>query len=525
MKQGVFKYIFVLSFIILLIITYVVFYSKEDSKSEVEDKVSTTSNLITNLRLGIAELDTLNPILTNNKNVKEISRLIFEPLLTVKDDYGLEYVLAKEIAKEDNLTYIITLRNDVKWQDGTTFTSQDVKFTIDMIKNKAYSSYSSNLQYVDRLDIIDENTIKITLSQEVEFFEYNLTMPIISNNYFNGEDIETSEKNNAPMGTGIFKFSVNENGVLKFVPNALYWNSQKKPLLTEIDVNIYDSIGNMYAAFKSGYIDIMEVDSKNIQTYIGSLGYTKVDIPERDVTFLSFNTGFDVLADSRTRKAIAFYIDKANLMANVGNGYLQTNFLLPSNSWFYDTKLDTVYLESHTADGLLTEAGWVYQNNRWQNSEGKILKFSIIVDANHPDKVNAANVIANQLANHGIEVSVRQETTEGFANAFNNKSYECIIAGIHTGFSPKVTALFNTNNLANYNSENLNTILSDIKSTTDYTKQKANYSRLYDEYLNSFPYIFLYRSTSSVVYNQTLCGKISPNSYSMFYNIEKWYRQ
>lgn len=382
MKQGVFKYIFVLGFIILLIITYVVFYSKGSTTEKIEDKVSTTSNLITNLRLGIAELDTLNPILTNNKNVKEISRLIFDSLVTVKNDYGLEFVLANGIAKENNTTYILTLRDNVKWQDGSSFTAQDVKFTIDTIKN-INCSYSSNLKYIDWLEIIDEHTIKIILSQEVDFFEYNLTMPIISNNYYNGEDFRNTDKNNYPMGTGMFKIASNENGLVKLVPSEFYWNSAKKPLLTEIDINIYDSIGNMYAAFKSGYIDIMEVDSKNIQTYIGSLGYTKVDIPERNVVFLSFNTDVDILSDSRTRKAIALYIDKANLMANIGNGYVQTNFLVPSNSWIYNTKLDTVYLENQ-ADNLLTESGWVYQNNRWENAENKILTFSIIVNRKLP---------------------------------------------------------------------------------------------------------------------------------------------
>ena len=250
MKQGVFKYIFVLGFIILLIITYVVFYSKDTSKDEIKDKVSTTSNLITNLRLGIAELDTLNPILTNNKNVKEISRLIFDSLVTVKDNYSLEFVLASGIAKEDNLTYILTLRKDVKWQDGTNFTAQDVKFTIDTIKN-INCSYSSNLQYIDGLEIIDESTIKIKLYQEVEFFEYNLTMPILSSNYYNGEDVVNSQKNNVPMGTGMFKFASNENGLLVLAPNEQYWNTEKKPLLTEIDINLYDTVGNMYAAFKS----------------------------------------------------------------------------------------------------------------------------------------------------------------------------------------------------------------------------------------------------------------------------------
>ena len=64
-----------------------------------------------------------------------------------------------------------------------------------------------------------------------------------------------------------------------------------------------------------------------------------------------------------------------------------------------------------------------------------------------------------------------------------------------------------------------------IKSTQDYSSQIENYNLIYDEYLNDFPYLFLYRETDLVVYNQTLCGKINPNSFSIFYNIEKWYRQ
>ena len=140
MKQGVFKYIFVLAFIVLLIITYIVFYDDEEETNTVQDQTSTVSTLITDLRLGISEFDTLNPLVTNNKNVKEISRLIFDSLVTVSSNYGLEYGLATEIAKSDNLNYIITLREDVKWQDGTDFTAQDVKFTVDTIKNNFASS-------------------------------------------------------------------------------------------------------------------------------------------------------------------------------------------------------------------------------------------------------------------------------------------------------------------------------------------------------------------------------------------------
>lgn len=525
MKQGVFKYIFVLAFIILLIITYIVFYDKNDKTSGVQDQTSTTNTLITDLRLGIAEYDTMNPIVSNNKNVKEISRLIFDSLISVSNNYGIEYGLATEIAKADNLTYILKLREGVKWQDGSDFSAQDVKFTIDKIKKEpnVNSSYASNLQYLSDLEIIDSYTIKFSLSQEVEFFEYNLTMPILSSNYFSNEDFVSSEKNNTIIGTGMFQISEVGEKVFKLVPNPYYWNNNKTPLLTEIYINLYENIGEMYTAFKSGYIDIIDITAIGIEAYIGSLGYTKVDYAEREVTFLSFNTQNELFLDSRTRKAISLYLDKSNILANLGSGYMQTNFVIPSNSWIYDSRLDAT--SNSVADSLLTECGWNYMNNRWTNSDGRILSFSITVDNTKQDRVIAANVIASQLANHGIEVIIKEENGSIYENDFNNRNYEVLLSGIKTGYSPKITPFFNNNNLALYSTDKITQILNDIRNTTDYAIQQENYKKLYDEYLNDFPYIFLYRETDSIVYNQTLCGRITPNSYSIFYNIEKWYRQ
>ena len=77
--------------------------------------------------------------------------MIFDSLITISSDYKFEYSLASEISKSDELTYIIKLREDVKWQDGSNFTAQDVKFTIDIIKNLGPNClYFSNLNNVSR---------------------------------------------------------------------------------------------------------------------------------------------------------------------------------------------------------------------------------------------------------------------------------------------------------------------------------------------------------------------------------------
>lgn len=524
MKQGVFKYFFILGFIVLLIITYVVFYNNNDSSTQIQDQTSTASNLITDLRLGVAEFDTLNPIITNNKNMKEVSRLIFDSLLVVDPDYSIKSCLATEIAKSGDLTYIIKLRENVKWHDGTDFTAQDVKFTIDMIKNNYPNSvYAQNLQYVNSLNVVDSNTITIGLSQEVEFFEYNLTFPIVSSKYFENADFEDVNKNNSIVGTGMFKIEQKSENSIKLVKNEDYWDKDKDSLLKEINITLYSSIGEVYNAFKGGYIDIMNITIDNVEDYIGNLGYKKIYYETRNLDFLAFNTQNDVLSDPNVRKAIAYLIDKQNMISNLGNGYKSEDFLFTASNWLYDNRLSISY-NSDEATNILVEDGWTHTNGGWFK-EGKLLSFSITVDANNQTRMTCANVIKSQLEGFGIPVSIREVTTSNYYNSLTNKNYDAIISGIVTGFSPKISTLFSGDNLANYNNDRVNEIIESSKNTGDLDTLKNNYLEIYDIYLNEFPYIFLYRKTNFVVCSQTLCGNVTPSPYEIFYNVDKWYRQ
>lgn len=152
-----------------------------------------------NLRLGISNLDNLNPIISKNQNIQDVSKLVFEPLFNLTNDFKLENALATEISKTDSVTYIVKLRENVKWHNGTSFSVEDVKYTIDTIKNLGDNSiYSSNVSDIDFVEVIGNNLIKIHLFQEKPLFEYNLTFPIISKSFFGEDDILNSDKNNVP---------------------------------------------------------------------------------------------------------------------------------------------------------------------------------------------------------------------------------------------------------------------------------------------------------------------------------------
>lgn len=145
----------------------------------------------------------MNPIVSKNQNIQDISKLIFEPLFDIDENFKLKAMLGREFSKADSKTYLVTLRDNVKWHNGNDFSAQDVKFTIDTIKNLGENSiYISNVSNIENTEIIGDNLIKIYLFEEEPFFEYNLTFPIISSAFFGGvENITQTEKNNLPMGT------------------------------------------------------------------------------------------------------------------------------------------------------------------------------------------------------------------------------------------------------------------------------------------------------------------------------------
>ena len=523
------RYIF--AFVVLLIIGYTG-YKLIKNNSNVEDisldQTSTVSNIQTDLRLAIAEMDTINPILSHNRNVQEITKIIYDPLVSLNENYKIEKCLADEIARTDDVTYIIKLKKGILWSDRSEFSAEDVKYTIDLIcsDNGINSIYYENLKYISSLEIIDDSTIKIILSKPVPFFEYNLTFPIMSSNYYIGEDFGLSNK--IPIGTGMFKIVDLQSNIIKLEKNEYYWNTNRIPMVNEININLYGSIGEVYNAFKSGDIDIVTVKISNIQDYIGTLGYNKIEYKYRDYDFLSFNTSSDILSERSVRKALSLIIDKNNIIAScLGSGYVPSNFSLDMGNWLYTKDLN-IDVDTEQAKQILISDGWTYTRNTWQkNIDGrtKILEFKISVNSSNDKRVAVAQNIKEQLLNFGIPVHIIELSSDNYVNAINNRNYECILTGIEVGFSPNLTTFFGDNNLANYYNEEVFEIMNAVINSVDENLLYEKYNRLYDIYLEEAPYVGLYRNTNVLICNQGLVGNIKPNSFNVYHNIEKWYRQ
>ena len=525
-------YIFIL-FVIGLIgfAVYKIYYEEVELPMQTTmESVQEEEKIDTNLRIPIAGFDSINPIISHNQNIQDITRLVYEPLLKINENNQVELCLAKEWSKVSGNVYLIKLKENVKWHDNIPFEARDVHFTIDRLKNDAASSiYAWNVQHIIGVEVIDTYTIKFTLDGEVPFFEYNLTFPIMASHYYENQDFMTTTKNKNPVGTGQFK-AIETADTITLKKNREWWNIEKEDCKLEtIILNKYANMGEVYNAFKIGNIDLLTTSNINTEGNIGTIGFQTKEYRGRELDYIAFNTTHPVLQNVEVRKAIQAAIDKQNMVASVyNNKYYITNFPIEGTSDLYNPEKIQYEYNPDRAKAFLVENGWEYKYKQWQkvqNYRTQKINLNLVVKASNENRVRVAEMIETQLEAIGMKINVIKASDSQYQNYLKNKNYDMILTGIYLPYGPDLTTYFSAGNLANYTNEELIALTNEVKNITNYDTLKEKYTRIQEIYSNQIPYVFLYTNKEILIYSQKLVGNVNPYRYNVFNNITTWYRQ
>ena len=157
-KLWIFIFIFVFSFTFDSINTYAL---TEFTKKEI-DKYD--------LNITISNFSTMNPILNKEESVDYFLKLVYDSLFEIDDDYNLEYKLASDINISNDFKQLdISLRSDIRWHDGTPINPDDVKFSIEYIKNNYQSSYYPLVSNIDKVLVTGNKNLSIYLKSKDPF--------------------------------------------------------------------------------------------------------------------------------------------------------------------------------------------------------------------------------------------------------------------------------------------------------------------------------------------------------------------
>lgn len=519
-SNNIFKYIFIVFVIGLIIGTVFILYKQKKVSEEQEEETNsvqeTSAKVLDNLTIGICAYDTMNPLLTNNKEVINLSKIIFEPLINLTPDYRTELCLAKSVTKKSDTNYEIKIDTNIKWQDGSNLIARDVEFTINKLKERN-SVYSANVVQISNVDIPDAETINITLKEPVANFEYNLTFPIISSVYYANENFETTNK--IPIGTGMYKIaSIDENTILLTRNDKWRDIKEKTPKAKSITIKKYATMGEVYNSFKLGNVDIVNTSKENYTEYVGTMGYNKKEFKGRNYDFLSLNCEDIILKDKAVRQAINYGIDRNELVSSVlSNNYYVATSPLDYGSYLYSSEGELLF-DQAKAKKVLEEGGWIYKNNKWQKSiDGYVrrLTLSLAVNKDNDVRKNVAQNIKKQLGEIGIVVNIYEIDDNKYQQYLNERNYQMILTGITNSMNPDLKYFYGDMNIANYNNQEVKNKIKSLDTYKDAQKQ-AN---------DDAVYVGLYRSRNILLLNANIGGNFTPNNYNVYCNFYEWFKQ
>ena len=508
--------IFILITIIIIILTYILYniYIRKDTRSISNENSNSKEKIIsTDLRIGITNFDTINPIISNNINVQNLSRLIFEPLLNLSYDYKLEECLVKEWNKIDKNIYLIRLRENVKWQDGKKFDSNDVIFTINMIKElKEKSIYYYNVENIKEVKKIDEYTIKIITENEIPYFEYNLIFPIMSSKNYTEEDFIKDNKAITPIGTGKYYIEEINKGNMVLKKNSYWWQG-KELKINNISIVFYQNINKEITDIEKNKLDLINTTALGINEYLDKTKCNTKKYIGRNYDYIVINCKKNILNNKKIRQAINYGINKNVIIEKIyNNNYIKSEFPLDYGNYLYKNSTETLNYNINKAKEILKE------------TKIKNIYLKLLVNENSEDKIKVATLIKNQLNEIGIKIKIIEKNKREYEEDVKIKNYDLALISDTYGFSPSLNSYFEEDNLSNYDNIKIKKLLKEIENKSEEDVKKIIES-IKDYYNKDVPYISLYYDINTIIYSKNLRGEMSPNSYNIFYNIEDWYRE
>jgi len=349
---------------------------------------------------GFGNFDSLTPYILKG-NAAALSTIFFDSLMTGNLDepdslYGL---LAHSIEYPENRAWaIFHMRPEARFSDGTQVTAHDVVFSVDVLIEKGTPSYKVLLKDFQKVEALDDLTVKFTFSEDGPLRELPMTaagIPVFSKAYYADRDFSESTLE-PPMGSGPYELqSVDPGRSVSYQRRADYW---ARDLPVNVGQNNFDVLKVEYfsdytaafEAFKAGAYTFRE----EFSSLLWSTGYdfpaldkkwvVREDLPDGRPSGTQgfwFNLRREQLKDPRVRQAIS----------------MAFNFEWSNESLFFGIYLRTdSFWENSTmqAEGMPSEAQLALLNPLRENLPEAVFKEPAFVPAvSKPGRIGDRRVL------------------------------------------------------------------------------------------------------------------------------------
>lgn len=468
----------------------------------------------------------LDPRVATDAEGDKIANLLCEGLFVKNEKLEAVPAIAEKYETLSDVSYRFYLRPDVKFYDGSLLTADDVVYTFkSVIDGVVTSPLRSSFEKIKDVVAESQTTVRIDLKEPyAPFLSVMLTRGIVSKK---AAEANKDTFGKSPVCAGPYK-------VVRFVPdsvtiiesNPLYFGVQPTAKKLEFQVIKDDNIRVLKLI--KGDIDLVQnaIPPMLVDSVLKNKDVLKMEDTGIVMSYMGFNLTDPVLSKKKVREAIAYAIDRDEIISHRWKGMaVKANSILSPSNWAYDPTLMQYNYDPEKAKKLLDEA-----QVKASPVTGK--RFSLVFKTSTvKDRIDIARMIAHQLDKVGIDVRVEPYEWGTFFRDVKNGNFQIYSLSWVGVIDPDIfydvcdssQAPPNGLNRNRYKNPQIDSLLESGRREMDVNKRKATYASVQKILLNDLPFVPLWYEKNVVLYRKNLSGvSLRPDaSYRTFMNVKK----
>ncbi|MFP1644656.1 ABC transporter substrate-binding protein [Pontitalea aquivivens] len=317
------------------------------------------------------DADTLDPANHRKRETETLIRNIYDGLLTRDGDMKVVPEIAESMTQVSPTEYDFRIRQGIKFHDGSDMTVEDVKFTLDRIVQDGgmgggvTSPRQGLMGPVDKVDILDDSTVRITLKEPWPILPAMLpNQQIVSKAWV--EKVGNDGLATQPNGTGPFRLAEWRKGdaiILErfddYYGGAADIAPVGKACVDRVIFKVIPESASRVAALLAGDVDIInELPPFSVEQVKNNPNTDVLTVNGTRSFFIAMNMQGEYFDDPKVRQAAAHAIDKDLIIDRIlgGNAVRIEGILSPDA--FGASELPAYAYDPEKARALLAEAGF-----------------------------------------------------------------------------------------------------------------------------------------------------------------------
>lgn len=321
----------------------------------------------------VGELERLNPLLSfYNTPDRDASRLIFSSLVRF-DSRGIPHLDLAESwgLSRDETTYNFSLREDAIWHNGEPVTSDDVVFTVNLMRDPDMPVPPGLLSFWESIEVkaLNDTTLQFILPEPFSPFMDFLAFGVLPSHLLGDldpVDLVNASFNLQPVGSGPYRFEdllVEEGEIVGVVLSAFEEHYRQRPYIDQFVVRYYPDSAAALEAYEEGEIlgfspvttEVLDevLTEPDLNLYTGRL-------PELTLIYLNLdNPEVPFFQQIDVRQALMKGLNRQWMVDRIlqGQGIPANGPIFPGSWAFYDA-LEPIDYAPEEAITLLKTAGF-----------------------------------------------------------------------------------------------------------------------------------------------------------------------